>query len=84
MEQSPSNKDRLLGHTLLPLCVLGFGGDQDGDARVGIFPEREEIVIRGAGFGGVALHGMGSADLKVRQGANGFVEHNPRMVENLF
>jgi hypothetical protein len=33
----------------LQLRVLGFGLVQDGDVGVGVFPERQEILIRGAG-----------------------------------
>ena len=40
---------------LLQLRVLGSGRNQDGDIRVGVFPEREEIVISSPGFRGVAL-----------------------------
>jgi len=40
---------------LLQLGVFGLGGDEDGDGGVGVFPQREEILIRGAGFGGVPL-----------------------------
>ena len=45
---------------LLQLHVLGLGLLQDGDVRVGVFPQREEILIRGAGFGGVAGHRVGA------------------------
>jgi hypothetical protein len=40
---------------LFQLRVLGFRSDKNGNVRVGIFPEREEILIGGAGFRGVAL-----------------------------
>ena len=30
--------------------VLGFGLLVDGDVGIGVFPEGEEILIRGAGF----------------------------------
>jgi len=30
---------------LLQLRVLGFGFLQDGDAGVGVFPERQEILV---------------------------------------
>jgi hypothetical protein len=40
----------LNGKNLVPnsfqLCVLCLGLLQDGDVRVGVFPEREEILIR--------------------------------------
>jgi ATP dependent DNA ligase C terminal region/Transposase C of IS166 homeodomain/zinc-finger binding domain of transposase IS66 len=39
-------------------CGPGFGLYRDGDIRIGIFPKRQEILIGGAGFGGVALHGV--------------------------
>jgi hypothetical protein len=40
----------------LELGELGLGLLQDGDIRVGVFPEGEEVLIGGAGFGkGVGL-----------------------------
>jgi hypothetical protein len=30
---------------LLQLCILGFGLLEDRDVRVGVFPERKEILI---------------------------------------
>jgi hypothetical protein len=38
----------------LQLRVLRLGFFQDGDVWVCVFPEAEEILIGGAGFGGVA------------------------------
>jgi hypothetical protein len=46
---------------LLQFRVLGFGLFQDGDVGVGVFPEREEILIGGTGFSEVALHCKGAA-----------------------
>ena len=41
---------------LFQLCELPLGLLQDGDVGVGVFPEREEILIGGAGLGaGVRL-----------------------------
>ncbi len=45
---------------LSQLCVLRLGCFQDGDVRVGVFPEGEEILIGGFGFGGVALQHVGA------------------------
>ena len=42
-------------NSLLQFCVFGFRCDEDGNVRVGVFPQREEILIRRLGFGGVAL-----------------------------
>ncbi len=47
-----------------------------------VFPQREEILIRRLCFGGVASHRVGSADLEMRDCSDGFVEHNPTMVED--
>ena len=38
------------GFGLLQLRVLGFGLLVDRDVGIGVFPEGEEILIRGAGF----------------------------------
>jgi hypothetical protein len=42
------------------LGIFRFGGDKDGDFGVGVFPEREEILICRLGLGGVTLHRVGS------------------------
>jgi hypothetical protein len=52
--------------------VLRLGLLQDGDARVGVFPEREEILICGAGIGRVALQSVGS-EPQMRQVRDGSV-----------
>ncbi len=52
---------------LLKLRVLRLGSDENRNVRVGGFPQREEILIRRLGFGGVALHGVGPADLEMRE-----------------
>ena len=69
-------------HELFQLRVLRLRSDENGNVRVGVFPEREEILIGRLGFGGVALHGIGSADLEMRECTDGFVEHNSAMVED--
>jgi hypothetical protein len=50
----------------MQLCVFRLGLLQDGDVGVGVFPECEEILIGGLCLGGVALHGVGSTNLKMR------------------
>ena len=47
------------------LRVLGPGLFQDGDVRVGVFPQREEIQIRSTGFGGVGEFTSRSVSLSV-------------------
>src|SRR5215469_7120267 len=68
--------------TLLQLRVLGFGLLQDGNIRVGVFPQRQKILIRGAGFGGVALHGVGAGEAEMGQRACCTIPQQPAMVEN--
>ena|SRR6516164_2660910 len=53
--RSRSNRRTL---RLLQLRILRLGLLQDGDVAIGVLPQREEIVVGGAGFGGVALHGI--------------------------
>ena len=55
--------------TSLQLGVLRFRGDEDGDVGVGVFPQREEILIRGSGFGGVALQGVSAGEAEMRERA---------------
>ena len=52
---------------LLQLCILGLGSDENGNVRVGVFPKREEIIVSGAGFGGVALQGVGASESEACQ-----------------
>jgi hypothetical protein len=50
---------------LLQLRVLRLGFLQDGDVGVGVFPEREEILIGSLGFGGVSREGIRAGELEV-------------------
>jgi len=49
---------------------------------VRVFPESEEMLIGGAGFGGVVLHDLRSGDLEMRQSADSAVQHNSAVVDN--
>src|SRR5207247_10620580 len=55
---------------------------QNGDVRVGVLPQREEFLIGSTGFGGVALHSIGSAELEMRQCADRFAKDDSALVEN--
>ena len=46
---------------LLQTPVLGFGFSQDGDVRIGLFPEGEEVLIGRLGLGAVMLHGISAS-----------------------
>src|SRR5580693_209472 len=82
-EQSRSIKDVSLGLGLLELRVFRPSSDEDGDVGVGVFPQREEILISRLGLGGVALQDIGSADLEMRECAPRKVHHQSSMVDEL-
>jgi hypothetical protein len=56
----------------IPVFALGLL--EDWNVGVSVFPEREEILIRSLGLGGVALHGLGPAELKRCRGVVHFPE----------
>jgi len=51
---------------LSQLRVFRLGSDENRNVRVGVFPEREEILIRSAGLGDVALQSIGTSKLEMR------------------
>jgi hypothetical protein len=51
---------------LFQFRVLGLRRNEDRHIRVGVFPELEEILICGPGFGGVALYGIGTGEAEMR------------------
>ena len=65
---------------LLQLRVLRLGLLQDGNIRVGVFPEGQEIPIGGAGFGRVALHGVGTRQFEAGQCAPWEVHHQSSVI----
>ena len=67
---------------LLQLRVLRLGLLQDGDVGIGVFPEREEILVLDAGLRQVTLDGIGAAEAKMGEGTDGFVEYDTAMVED--
>jgi hypothetical protein len=69
---------------LLQFHVLRLGLLQDRNVWVGVLPKREEILIGRLGFGGVALHGVGSGDLETRQRRCWLIQGNARMIDQLF
>jgi len=70
------------GALLLQLRVLHLGLLVDGDVGVGVFPEREKILVCRAALRNVALECIGTTQLEVRQRTDRFVEHEPAMVED--
>jgi hypothetical protein len=45
--------------------VFGFSLEEDGDVGVGVFPGGEEVLIGGAGFGGVVREDSGAGNAEV-------------------
>ena len=70
------------GSQLLQFRVLGLGLLQDGDVGVGVLPQGQKILIRGASLGSVSLQYVRAPELQMSQRPNGFVEHNSAMVED--
>ena len=58
---------------LLQFRILRLGLLQDGDVGVGVSPECEEVLIRGAGFGSVSLQYVRAPELQMSQRPNGLV-----------
>src|ERR1019366_4089967 len=53
--------------SLLQFCVLGFGLFQDGDVRIGVFPENEELLVSGSRLVRVALENVGASQAETRE-----------------
>ena len=62
--------------------VFRLGLFEDGDVRVGIFPEGEEILIGVFGLGRVARDNVRSAQLQVRQGAYRIGENDAAVIQD--
>jgi hypothetical protein len=66
----------------LQLRVLRICSDEDENIRVGVFPEREEILIRRLGLGGVVLHRVGTRRAEAGQRPQGKFPPSPRWSMN--
>jgi hypothetical protein len=64
----------------LKLRVFCLGPSQDGEVRVGIVPEGEEILICGLGLGHVARDNVCSAQLHVRQRTDRIGKNDAAMI----
>ena len=56
--------------------------NKDWNVGIGVFPQGKKILIRGAGFGGVALHRIGAPQLEMGQRADRFIQNDAAMVED--
>jgi hypothetical protein len=50
---------------ILQFGVFSFGFFEDGDVGIGVFPHGEEILVGGAGFDGIVLHGVGASEVQL-------------------
>ena len=67
---------------LLYFRVLCFRSDEDWKFSISIFPEREEILVRGAGLGGVAVQRVTASEPELGERADWFSLNNPTMRKN--
>ena len=67
---------------LLQLRVLRLRLLKDGNVWIGVLPQRQKILVRGACFGCVSLHRVGTSQLEMGQCADRFIQNNAAMVEN--
>src|ERR1051326_3593549 len=61
------------------LCELGLGLLQDGNVRIGVFPQREEVLIGRTRFGSVALECIGTGESEASKSACGEIQDDSRM-----
>ncbi len=62
--------------------VFRLGLLEDRDAGVGVFPEREEILVGSLCLVLISRQSERSAELQVRQCADGIADHDPPVSEN--
>jgi len=74
--------ESLANRRLLQLCVLRFGLPQDGDVGVGVFPEREEILVCQLTLGGVARTDAGAAQLQSRHRTHGIADRQTLVIKD--
>src|SRR5262249_6360189 len=67
----------------LQFGVFSFGLLQDGDVRVGVFPEGEEILISSARMGLVACQGVRARQSQMRQCRDWGIPNNLAMLKDL-
>ena len=67
----------------MQLGGFGLGSKENGEVGVRVFPEREEILVLGAGFGGVAVQSVSASEPELGERADWFSLNNPAMGKNL-
>src|SRR5947207_3025762 len=64
------------------LCVLGFRRLEDRDIRIGVLPNSEEILIRGASFGVLTLQCERAAQIQTGQWVHNIPSAYSLMIQN--
>jgi hypothetical protein len=67
----------------LQLGVLPLSLFEDRSVRIGIFPELQEVLVFGASLAAVTGERVGAAKAEMGQGADGLVQGDAGVVENL-
>ena len=65
------------------LGVFRLGGEEYRDIWVSVFPEREEVLVSGAGFGVVSFKDIGAREVQLGQGIEWPDRIESPMLENL-
>ena len=68
---------------LLELRIFRLSLLQNGDFRIGILPQREEILISGFCLCCVSGQNIGSPQLQARQNSDRIASHDSPMIDNL-
>ena len=63
--------------------VLRFGLPEDRDIGIGIFPECDEVEISAAGFGPVALYGVGAGEAELGECAQREIQYEAAVINQL-
>src|ERR1700685_4243419 len=63
------------------LCVFGLGSDEDGDVRIGVFPERKKVLVCHPGLRNVMRNRVGSRELKMSQRSRHKISHDALVIE---
>jgi hypothetical protein len=67
---------------LSQLGVLGRRGDEDGNIRVGVFPEGQEIVIGSPGFDDISDEHVSTREAEMSEHANLGIQDDAGMIED--
>jgi hypothetical protein len=76
-KQSPSNWFDFIATSRTPSSL-----PQDGNIGIGVFPQRQEVLLSGVAFRGVTLERVGPCQAKMGQRAHRKFPHNSRVIND--